>query len=256
MDVVKIRGLEVSARHGVNDFEKVAQQKFIFDADIATDFYRAAVNDDLSATVNYSAASKLIVRVATEHCFNLIEKLAYECAFSLMENFKNVSSVSLTVYKPDAPMKLTFSSVAVTANVERETVYLSLGSSLGDKKHMLDTAFEMLSSTRGIKVEKVSDYIETPPYGGVAQNGFLNCAARISTFLSPYALLDELHRIENACGRVRQKRWDDRTLDIDIIFFGDKTINGETLTIPHPDYKNRDFVLKPLKQIAPHLFRD
>ena len=72
MDVVKIRGLEVSARHGVNDFEKVAQQKFIFDADIATDFYRAAVNDDLSATVNYSAASKLIVRVATEHCFILI----------------------------------------------------------------------------------------------------------------------------------------------------------------------------------------
>ncbi len=84
----------------------------------------------------------------------------------------------------------------------------------------------------------------------------MNCAARISTFLSPYALLDELHRIENACGRVRQKRWDDRTLDIDIIFFGDKTINGETLTIPHPDYKNRDFVLKPLKQIAPHLFGD
>lgn len=256
MNVVKIRGLEVSACHGVNAEEKVNPQKFVFDADMTTNFYYAAMSDDLSATVNYSAACKLIARIATENVFNLIEKLAYECAFALMENFGNISCVTLTVNKPEAPVKLKFSTVAVTVSVQRETAYLSLGSSMGDKKLNLDTAVKMLNETRGVKVEKVSDYIMTAPYGGVAKNGFLNCAVSVSTFLTPFALLDEIHRIERECGRVRLKRWDDRTLDIDIILFGDKKINGENLTIPHPDYKNRDFVLKPLKQIAPHLFAE
>ena len=71
--------------------------------------------------------------------------------------------------------------------------------------------------------------------------------------MTPHALLDEIHAIEAECGRVRDRRWDDRTLDIDIVFFGDKRINDETLTVPHRDYQNRDFVKIPLKQIAPHL---
>ena len=65
----------------------------------------------------------------------------------------------------------------------------------------------------------------------------------------------EIQRIESECGRIRKERWGDRTLDIDIIFFGDKRVNDETLTIPHPDYNNRDFVKIPLKSIASHLFK-
>lgn len=253
MDIVKIRGLEISACHGVNPEEKVNPQRFVFDADIFTDFYSAAGSDCLADTVNYSAACKLIARVAGENVFNLIEKLAYECAFALTEAFPQIKSVTLTVSKPDAPVKLKFSTVAVTVTVERERAYLSLGSSLGDRKGMLDAALKKLALTRGVTVERVSDYMATPPYGGAAENEFLNCAACVSTFLTPHALLDEIHRIESECGRVRGVRWGDRTLDIDIIFFGDRRICDETLIIPHPDYKNRDFVLEPLKQIAPHL---
>ena len=255
MNIVKIRGLEISACHGVNDFEKVTPQRFIFDADIKTDFFEAAQADDVNKTVNYSHICKIITEIATANVFNLIEKLAYECAYAILEREERVQGVTLTVYKPDAPLKCKFESVAVTVECERQTAYLSLGSSLGDKKKTLDTAIEKLGATRGVKVLKVSDYITTQPYGGVAKNEFLNCAVSVSTYLTPHQLLDEIHKTEESLGRVRDKRWDDRTLDIDIIFFGDKKVSDETLTIPHPDYLSRDFVKIPLKQIAPYLLK-
>lgn len=255
MNKVFVRGLEISACHGVNDFEKVEPQTFIFDIDVETSFYSAAQKDDLNGTVNYSKLCKLITEITQNNIFNLIEKLAYECAFAVLENFPSADKVALTVYKPEAPMKRKFESVGVTVSCEREKVFLSLGSSMGDRQKYIDAAVEKLNSTRGVAVLKVSDFIKTKPYGGVAKNEFLNCAACISTFLTPHQLLDEIHRIEEECGRVRDRRWDDRTLDIDIIFFGDKVINDENLTIPHPDLMNRDFVKIPLLNIAPHLIK-
>lgn len=255
MNTIKIRGLEVMASHGVHDFEKKEKHPFIFDADIGTDFFKGAMNDDLEGTVSYSSVCKLITGIAQDNVFNLIEKLAYECAFSLMETFAAINKITLTVWKPEAPMKRRFENVGVTVELERETAYLSLGSSMGDRKGYLGKALKLLNETRGIEVLKVSDYLETQPYGGIAKNVFLNCAAKISTFLTPHQLLDKIHEIENECQRTRTVHWEDRTLDIDIIFFGGKQICDETLTIPHPDYSNRDFVKIPLKQIAPHLIK-
>ncbi|MBD5632616.1 MAG: 2-amino-4-hydroxy-6-hydroxymethyldihydropteridine diphosphokinase [Clostridia bacterium] len=253
MNTVKIRGLEVSACHGVHDYEKVKPQRFVFDADLEVDFYEAAKCDDLRKTVNYSAVCNLIAGIATHNSFNLIEKLAYECAFAVLDN-SPVKRVTLTVFKPDAPVKQKFENVGVTVEVSRQRAYLSLGSSMGDRKKYLDGGIEKLGKTRGITVKKVSSYINTRPYGGVAQNEFLNCAAEIETYLTPRQLLDEIHRIEEESGRVRKRRWDDRTLDIDIIFFGREVIYEDDLTVPHPDYFRRDFVLAPLKEIAPEFF--
>lgn len=253
MSVIKIRGLEISACHGVLDLEKVNPQKFIFDIDMEVGFFSAIKSDSISSTVNYAEVCALVEKITAENTFNLIEKLALECAFGILENFGKVQKIKLTCDKPGAPIAQKFESVAVGVELERVNAYLSLGSSAGDRKGYLDKAVSLLGATRGIKVEKVSEYIETEPYGGVAKNRFLNCAACVSTFLPPHALLDEIHRIEKECGRVRKKRWDDRTLDIDIIFYGDKKINDATLTVPHPDYMNRDFVKIPLKSIAPHL---
>ena len=250
MDLIKIRGLEVYACHGVHESEKVEKQPFVFDADLEVDFFGAAKSDDLNKTVSYSDVCNFIVKIATENVFSLIEKLAYECAFGILDTFP-VQGVMLTVWKPDAPVKHKFENVGVTVCCRREKVLLSLGSNLGDKKGYLDFAIKSLDQTRGIKVKKVSSYIQTAPYGGVAQNSFLNCAAEIETYLSPHALLDEIHRIESEGGRVRTLRWGDRTLDIDIVFYGDKVICDEKLTIPHADYKNRSFVIEPLKEIAP-----
>lgn len=251
LNAVLIRGLEISACHGVHDFEKVIKKPFVFDADVYVDFFNGAKNDDLQGTVSYSSVCNLLYEIATKNSFNLIEKLAYECAFSLLETFPEIKGVKITVYKPEAPIKHKFSTVGVTAEFSRQTAYLSLGSSEGDRKEYLDKALNALSDTRGIKVKKISSYLETEPYGGVAKNKFLNCAAEIETLLPPQALLNEIHRIEGECGRVRNKRWADRTLDIDIIFYGREIIAESNLIVPHPEYSKRGFVLIPLKEIAP-----
>lgn len=251
MNEVKIRGLEVSACHGVHESEKTTPQRFIFDADIRTDFYAAAVADDIRGTVNYSAVCDLFCGIAAHNTFNLIEKLAYACAFAVLDNYPAVTSVAVTVYKPDAPVRHAFKTVGVTAEASRERAYLSLGSSVGDRKKYLDAGLRLLGQTRGIAVKKTSSYIKTPPYGGVAQGEFLNCAAEIETYLTPRQLLWEIHRIEAACGRVRTVRWGDRTLDIDIVFYGRRVVCEDDLQIPHPQYFRRDFVLAPLKEIAP-----
>ena len=247
---IEISGLEISARHGVLAEEKKNNQPFIFDVKITTDGV-AAHSDDLADTVDYAEVCKLVESVCKNNVFDLIERLAYEAAFSIAERFTNAKSVKVTVHKPKAPICMTFADVWVTEKIERNTVYLSLGSSVGDKEAALNGAIAALGKVRGVEVSEVSDYIQTQPYGGVAKNTFLNCAVRCECILSPRELLNSIHEIEEKFGRERIKRWDDRTLDIDIIFFGNKTVVEDGLFIPHPDYENRAFVLEPLKQIAP-----
>lgn len=248
---IKITNLVVYAAHGVHDFEKRNKQKFVFDAEYELFSSAAATTDNLNDTVNYSAVCDLIASVAEGNSFNLIEKLAREVALSILEKFAKIKCVYVTVHKPEAPVKRKFKDISASYFAECETAYLSLGSSLGDRKAQLDRAVELLKKTRGIRVDAVSDYIETVPYGGVAQNEFLNAAVKIATLLSPRELLNAVHEIEHACGRVRTVRWGDRTLDIDIILFGNKKIEEADLVIPHPEYKKRDFVLIPLRQINP-----
>lgn len=249
MDTIFVKGLEISACHGVNDSEKTEPQPFVFDVELGYDLYKAGKSDDLKDTVNYSSVCKAITEVVQTNSFNLIEKLAAESCMVLMERFP-VKRAAVTLEKPEAPMNRKFKSVGVKTEYVRELAYLSLGSSLGDRKSYIDSAVRKLSETRGIKVKKRSAYIETEPYGNVAVNKFLNAAVEIETFLPPHALLAEIHRIESECGRVRDKRWDDRTLDIDIIFYGDRIIRCADLVVPHPEYHKRDFVLSPLKAIA------
>ena len=157
----------------------------------------------------------------------------------------------MRVDKPQAPIQAKFKTVSCEVCLRREKVYLSLGSSMGDRKAYLDFAVKELSSTRGVTVKKMSSYSESEPYGGVARNKFLNACAEIETYLPPRALLHEIHRIEAAGERSRTLRWDDRTLDIDIIFYGREIICEDGLIIPHADYMNRSFVIEPLKEIAP-----
>ncbi|MCD8373191.1 MAG: 2-amino-4-hydroxy-6-hydroxymethyldihydropteridine diphosphokinase, partial [Clostridia bacterium] len=251
MNTVCVKKLNVMACHGVNDFEKKQKQRFVFSVEVKTDFSEAAKDDDLSKTINYSSLCKRIIAVATGNVFDLIETLAYRCAYDIMENFPSAKAVSLTVEKPDAPMSADFKSVSVTVELERHTVYLSLGSSLGDKKAYLDFAVKELSLTKGISVKAVSSYYKSKPYGGVAKEEFLNACVMAETYLEPHVLLREINRIEAAGERIRDIRWNDRTLDIDIIFYGHEIICDDLLTVPHPDYTNRSFVLTPLKEIAP-----
>ncbi len=250
MSAISVKGLKVEARHGVLPEEKINPQPFVFDIDMDCDTYAAAASDDVLKTVNYAEVCQAVTDFCMGNTFDLIETLAYKTAFLLVEKFP-LTAADVTVHKPQAPVGLPFDDISVTARVERNTVILSLGSSEGDKKATLDGAIAELDKLRGVTVLKVSDYIETAPYGGAANNTFLNCAVRAECLLPPRELLNSTHKIESDFGRVRTKRWGDRTLDIDIVFFGNKVIVEEGLCVPHPDYSNRDFVIIPVKQIAP-----
>ncbi len=129
---------------------------------------------------------------------------------------------------------------------------ISLGSNLGDRKSYLDFAVAALSSTPGIIVRRISRYRETPPIGGPDNQGnFLNAAAALETTLDPEALLDRLNAIEAEAGRERSVTWGERTLDLDLILFGDLVTDTPRLSVPHPRMQLRRFVLAPLAEIAP-----
>lgn len=252
MNTVKIRGLEIYGKIGVLEEEKKASQPFVFDIDLGVDFFEGAMRDDISLVVNYAEVCDLVAEIVGRGGLSLIEALAYECAFSIMERFP-VNCALITVWKPQAPVEHEFKNIGVTVELKRERAYLSLGSNLGDRRGFLDFALSELEITRGIAVRKVSSYIETEAYGGATERPFLNCAAEIETCLPPERLLSELHRIEASAGRKREVRWGDRTLDIDVVFYGKRVIATDDLCVPHADYKNREFVLKPLLEIAPEL---
>lgn len=129
--------------------------------------------------------------------------------------------------------------------------YLSLGSNQGDREDYLHRALDLIKNTRGISVTNISHIYETEPWGYENQTMFLNIAVEIETDLDPYQLLDSCQQIENALGRERQIHWGPRTIDIDILDYQDCRLLTERLTIPHPYMEEREFVLMPLREIAP-----
>ena len=131
------------------------------------------------------------------------------------------------------------------------SIYIALGTNLGDKEKNLKEALIYLVQ-KGITVCKVSDFIETKPYGVTDQPDFLNAVAEVRTEKSPVELLQVLLQIEQEMGRKRIRRWGERNIDLDLLLYDDQIIDLPTLKVPHLDMQNRDFVLRPLAQIAPN----
>ena len=125
---------------------------------------------------------------------------------------------------------------------------LSLGSNLGDRRAHLRQAVDTLPD-----VVAVSPLYETDPVGGPDQASFLNIVVELDTALTPQQLLGLCHRIEANAERVREERWGPRTLDLDIIWIDGVELDTERLTIPHPRWRERRFVLAPLRDLAPDL---
>jgi 2-amino-4-hydroxy-6-hydroxymethyldihydropteridine diphosphokinase len=132
-------------------------------------------------------------------------------------------------------------------------VYLSLGSNLGDRQLYLEKAIELLTQN-GFNVEVISPVYETPAIAIEGAPDFLNCCLKGNTFMNPVELLTRLQEIELLLGRVRRENTTlSRTIDIDLIFFGNSVINQPYLQIPHPRYHERKFVLLPLLDIDSNL---
>ena len=135
-----------------------------------------------------------------------------------------------------------------TSNLQ--TVYLLLGSNLGNSKEILNKAIELLNLKVGVIVSQSKDY-ETKPWGLIDQPDFLNLAISIQTDLKPLEILEQTQAIENQLGRVRKEKWGARLIDIDIMLYGNEIIDEPNLKIPHPLMQERDFALTPLAEIAP-----
>ncbi|MBN6540627.1 2-amino-4-hydroxy-6-hydroxymethyldihydropteridine diphosphokinase [Acinetobacter pittii] len=121
--------------------------------------------------------------------------------------------------------------------------YIGLGSNLGDSRQILSEAIAKLKTLGAVKVSKL---YQSPPMGPQDQPNYLNAVAELNTDLMPLDLLDQLQRFEQEAGRVRLRRWGERTLDLDLLIYGDEKIQNERLTVPHIGIQERDFVVIPL----------
>ncbi len=131
-------------------------------------------------------------------------------------------------------------------------VYLGLGTNLGDREGVLRAAIAALGEG-GVRIVRRSSVYETEPVGRRDQPWFLNMVVEAETAHAPERLLDLIHRIEGSMGRTREIRWGPRTLDIDILLYGQQTIATPRLTVPHPEMASRRFVLEPLAELGPDL---
>lgn len=252
MDHIKIVQLEVFAFHGCEEQEKRDGQKFYIDADLYTDIRTPGISDDLNDTMNYATVCQFIDKFMKENRFDLIEAAAEQTVRALLQEFPKVRGVDFTIYKPNAPIGLPFGNVAVSISRKWSKVILAVGSNMGDREAYLNGAADSLYDDENCRVNVISNYIETEPYGPVEQDKFLNGCIELETLYSPQELLKKINQIEAEAGRTREVHWGPRTLDIDIIFYENEIVDQPDLKIPHIEMHKRLFVLEPLKQIAPY----
>ena len=252
MDEIRIENLEIFAHHGVFAEEKQNGQKFYVNATLYTDLRPAGLKDDLTLSTHYGEVSLFIQEMMTAQAYDLIETAAERTAEAILLRFPLIRAVDFELRKPNAPIPMNFESVSVKIYRSRHKAYIAFGSNMGESGAYIADAIKKLSADDKCNILKVSDTIRTKPYGGVKQADFYNGVLEMDTLYLPGELLDKLHKLEQEAGRERKVHWGPRTLDLDIIFYDKLVYEDDRLCIPHMDMQNRDFVLKPMVQIAPY----
>ena len=131
-------------------------------------------------------------------------------------------------------------------------IYIALGSNIGDREGNLKRALDMLEESR-VHIIKKSKFYETKPYGVADQPDFLNAVAEVSADMQPIELLHTMQDIERRMGRERKRHWGERNIDLDLLIYPNVIMDTPELTLPHKDMENREFVLRPMTEIAPDL---
>lgn len=254
MDKIVIKDIEIFAYHGVFDEEKQKGQTFVVTVELFLDLRDAGLTDKLIKTVNYAEVCQDIKMVMTDEKYDLIEAAAENISSTILIKYDKIKSIHVIISKPEAPIDMTFDTVCVDITRNKHIVYLGIGSNLGDKEGYLDYAVDQLNKDEYIKVNMVSSYIVTNPYGNVEQDDFLNGCLEIETLYTPTELISVIGDIEQGAGRKRLIHWGPRTLDIDILLYDRDIIMEENLNIPHVEMAKREFVLEPLSEIAPFAY--
>lgn len=250
MDKIKISGITVYAYHGVLQSEKELGQTFFIDCEFTID--TSLCNDKIENTVNYGEVICVIASFCRENRFDLLETLANKLSIHLLLNYPLIEEISITIHKPHAPISTPFTDVTLTVTRGYNTCYLGVGSNLGDRKSNLLLVEHEIENDENIILLKKSTYIETEPYGILDQPNFMNGVLKIRTVYTPKELLYFCKNIEKKAGRTKTRHWGERTLDVDILFYGDMIYWKDDLKIPHPEICKREFVLKPFVEIEPY----
>jgi len=253
--VIEIRGLRLLGAHGTLPEEMGRPQPFEVDIDVHADIGGAAASGELASSIDYAEILEAARAVVEGPHVALLEQLAEQISASLLRMPK-VAGVEVCVRKlrPPVPFDVTSAGVRVSRRRPSGTnevvrAFLALGSNVGDRWAYLRRAVEGLPDLFAI-----SAVYETEPVGGPpGQEPYLNLVAELRTSLSPNELLVAARRAEAEAGRVRAERWGPRTLDVDVLLYGDEQVATEELQVPHPRMWERGFVLVPLADLAPEL---
>lgn len=255
-DRVEIDGLVVTTMVGALPHEREMAQPVQIDLSITTDLRDAGRSDELGDTVNYGFVAERVASVVREAKDVLLERLADRVAEAVL-GLDRVDAVDVSVTKLRPPIPEHVATTSVRIHRRRSELGLdgpashraivALGSNLGDRVSYLKDAVAQLGP-----VLAASQVYETAPVGGPDDQGpYLNMVVVVDTPQDPFAFLRRCQRIEASALRQRVVHWGPRTLDVDILFFDDVAIQSPELTIPHPQYAVRRFVLAPLSEVAP-----
>ncbi|MBD5087870.1 MAG: 2-amino-4-hydroxy-6-hydroxymethyldihydropteridine diphosphokinase [Clostridiales bacterium] len=253
MDKIIIEDLECFGYHGVLKEEQVLGQKFLVSIILYTNTQIAGRDDCLDKTLNYAEVCKKVQTFMHEQKFLLIEAAAEHLAQMLLLSYSLLKEVKITIKKPWAPVHISMKTVAVEIKRGWHTVYLGIGANLGDKEKNIQTAINFFKEHPLCKLGKNSSLLSTKPYGVKDQDDFLNGVFGIQTLLTPREMLGCIQEIEEKLQRVRTMHWGPRTIDVDILLYDNLICREEDLIIPHIEMHKRDFVLKPLCEIAPYI---
>lgn len=252
-NTIHINGLEIHANHGVFEAEQELGQRFVVNAVLHLDFQSAIDSDDLANTVHYGFVSTDIIDYFKANRCDLIESITHQLVRMLFAKYSLIKRIELEVVKPWAPLKFSFDDVRSRVDETRAEVYIALGGNVGSSEQIFAKAIEQISELPGVYNLVESKQYHSSPFGGVEQADFLNMAIMIETNIHPERLLASLQAIELELGRTRELHWGPRTLDLDLILYGDKLISTRELLVPHRYLTKRDFVLKPLLDINEYL---
>lgn len=251
-DRIELTGVSIHGLHGVLPEEKRTGHSFKVDAELWLDISAAGRTDNLAYSVSYADIAAIIERVVDAPSVDLIETLAERICVEIFAHHPLIRRARVGVNKPTAPVDQPFDNVRVSAvrTAPAQRCVLAIGSNLENPREQLTRAVAAIRELPGTRVIAVSRVFETEPVGGVAQDDFLNAAILVETVLSPWHLHRLTCDIEAASHRVRDVRWGPRTLDIDVISWGDLALDDDLLTLPHPRAHERAFVLEPLGDLV------
>lgn len=255
MDKISINNLEFIGYHGVFPEEKKLGQKFLISIEMYLNTREAGITGDLKKSVHYGEVANDIKNVFLEKSYDLLETCAENIGRIILQNYLLIQKVKVLIKKPWAPIQMNFENVCVEITRKRYKVYLSLGSNVGNTHKNIHDAIVKLRKVTDTSINKISEILETKPFGDIIQDNFLNCCIEIDTLLTPQEFLEKILGIEKELGRDRAKeiKWGPRTIDIDIILYGKEIIEDENLSVPHQWMCERAFVLDPLVEIAPNI---